>query len=42
MLKAAIEQCGGNMAAASRMLKMDRSTMFRKIRDLEKHGFKVI
>ena len=42
MLKAAIGQCGGNMAAASRLLKMDRSTMFRKIRDLEQHGYKVI
>ncbi len=42
MLKAAIAQCGGNMAAASRLLKMDRSTMFRKIRDLEKHGLKVL
>ncbi len=42
MLKAAIGQCGGNMAAASRLLKMDRSTMFRKIRDLERHGLKVV
>ena len=42
MLKAAIARCDGNMAAASRLLKMDRSTMFRKIRDLEKHGFKVL
>ena len=29
------------MAAAARMLGMDRSTIFRKIKDLEKHGMKV-
>ena len=42
MLKAAIERCGGNMAAASRMLKMDRSPMFRKMRELERHGIKIV
>ena len=42
MLRAAIARFSGNMTAASRMLRMDRSTMFRKIRELEKHGLKVI
>ncbi|MCH5277371.1 MAG: sigma 54-interacting transcriptional regulator [Desulfovibrionaceae bacterium] len=42
MLKAAIEKSDGNMAAASRMLKMDRSTMFRKIRNLEQHGIHIL
>lgn len=42
MLKAAIEKSGGNMAAASRMLKMDRSTMFRKMRNLEQHGIYIV
>ncbi len=42
MLKAAIAQCGGNMTTASRLLKMDRSTMFRKIKELEKHGLSVL
>jgi DNA-binding NtrC family response regulator len=41
MLKAAIKKHAGNMAAAARMLGMDRSTIFRKIKDLEKHGMKV-
>ena len=41
MLKAAIKKHSGNMAAAARMLGMDRSTIFRKIKDLEKHGMKV-
>ena len=42
MLRAAIARFSGNMTAASKMLRMDRSTMFRKIRELEKHGFKVL
>lgn len=42
MLKAAIDKSEGNMAAASRMLKMDRSTMFRKIRNLEQHGIHIV
>lgn len=42
MLKAAIDKSAGNMAAASRMLKMDRSTMFRKIRNLEQHGIHIV
>ncbi|WP_295638811.1 sigma 54-interacting transcriptional regulator [uncultured Mailhella sp.] len=42
MLRAAIARCSGNMTAASRMLRMDRSTMFRKIRELERHGLKVL
>ena len=42
MLRAAIARFSGNMTAASRMLRMDRSTMFRKIRELEKHGLKVL
>ena len=41
MLKAAIKKHAGNMAAAARMLGMDRSTIFRRIKDLEKHGMKV-
>jgi len=41
MLKAAIKKHAGNMAAAARMLGMDRSTIFRKIKELEKHGMKV-
>ena len=41
MLHAAIKKHSGNMAAAARMLGMDRSTIFRKIKDLEKHGLKV-
>ena len=42
MLRAAIARFSGNMTAASKMLRMDRSTMFRKIKDLEKHGLKVL
>jgi len=42
MLREAIARFSGNMTAAARMLRMDRSTIFRKIRDLEKHGLKVI
>lgn len=42
MLRAAIASFSGNMTAASKMLRMDRSTMFRKIKDLEKHGLKVL
>ena len=42
MLRAAIARFSGNMTAASKMLRMDRSTMFRKIRELEKHGLKVL
>ena len=41
MLRSAIAECSGNMAAAARMLKMDRSTMFRKVRELEKLGYSV-
>ena len=41
MLKAAIKKHAGNMAAAARMLGMDRSTIFRKIKELEKHGMMV-
>lgn len=42
MLREAIARFSGNMTAASKMLRMDRSTMFRKIKDLEKHGLKVL
>ena len=42
MLRAAIARFSGNMTAASKMLRMDRSTMFRKIKDLERHGLKVL
>ncbi len=42
LLRAAIARFSGNMSAASKMLRMDRSTMFRKIRDMEKHGLKVL
>lgn len=42
MLRAAIARCSGNMTTASKMLRMDRSTMFRKIRELERHGLKVL
>lgn len=42
LLRAAIARFSGNMTAASKMLRMDRSTMFRKIKDLEKHGLKVL
>lgn len=41
MLREAIARFSGNMTAAARMLRMDRSTIFRKIRDLEKHGLKL-
>ena len=41
MLRAAIKKHAGNMAAAARMLGMDRSTIFRKIKELEKHGMTV-
>jgi len=41
MLRAAIKRHSGNMAAAARMLGMDRSTIFRKIKELEKHGLQV-
>lgn len=38
VIKAAVDRCGGNMAAAARLLRMDRSTIFRKIRELGRRG----
>ena len=34
LIRAALEQCGGNVAAAARLLKMDRGNLFRRIKAL--------
>jgi transcriptional regulator of acetoin/glycerol metabolism len=34
LLRAALEQCGGNVAAAARLLKVDRGNLFRRMKAL--------